>query len=204
MVMIQYYTYIYKDSLKDMMPFYVGKGSNDRAYDHLKGNKYNPHFYYTIQKMLREGNKPEIEIINVTCEQTALRLEMFLIVKYGRVKLGTGTLLNLTDGGDGQSGYKHTEEDKKKRSERMSGEGNPMFGRFGVDNPMFGKERLDLAERNRNNSPNLGKKRPEHSKRMMGRSSPIMNQIDTCPHCGKSGNVPNMKRWHFENCKLRI
>ncbi len=23
-----------------------------------------------------------------------------------------------------------------------------------------------------------------------------------CPHCGKSGNVGNMKRWHFDNCKI--
>ena len=22
----------------------------------------------------------------------------------------------------------------------------------------------------------------------------------SCPHCGKQGNVGNMKRWHFENC----
>jgi len=21
-----------------------------------------------------------------------------------------------------------------------------------------------------------------------------------CPHCGKTGNVGNMKRWHFDNC----
>lgn len=24
-----------------------------------------------------------------------------------------------------------------------------------------------------------------------------------CPHCGKVGNVNNMKRWHFDNCKKR-
>ncbi len=23
-----------------------------------------------------------------------------------------------------------------------------------------------------------------------------------CPHCNKTGNVGNMKRWHFDNCKL--
>jgi hypothetical protein len=22
-----------------------------------------------------------------------------------------------------------------------------------------------------------------------------------CPYCGKTGGYPNMKRWHFENCK---
>jgi endogenous inhibitor of DNA gyrase (YacG/DUF329 family) len=25
----------------------------------------------------------------------------------------------------------------------------------------------------------------------------------TCPHCGKQGNVGNMKRWHFDNCGNR-
>lgn len=24
-----------------------------------------------------------------------------------------------------------------------------------------------------------------------------------CPHCGKTGNIGNMKRWHFKNCKMR-
>jgi hypothetical protein len=24
----------------------------------------------------------------------------------------------------------------------------------------------------------------------------------TCPHCGKTGGNSNMKRWHFDNCKL--
>lgn len=23
----------------------------------------------------------------------------------------------------------------------------------------------------------------------------------TCPHCGKIGGVPQMKQWHFDNCK---
>lgn len=27
--------------------------------------------------------------------------------------------------------------------------------------------------------------------------------ILTCPHCHKNGNVPNMKRWHFSNCKSK-
>jgi hypothetical protein len=24
----------------------------------------------------------------------------------------------------------------------------------------------------------------------------------TCPHCGKEGTVPGMKRYHFDNCKV--
>ena len=24
-----------------------------------------------------------------------------------------------------------------------------------------------------------------------------------CPHCNKTGNIGNMKRWHFDNCKAK-
>src|ERR1017187_5815872 len=98
--MKQYYTYIYKDPLKNMEPFYIGKGCDSRSHHHLIGRYDTPYMNNKIQKMKREGNKPEIEIINVTCENTALRLEQFLISKYGRRDLGTGMSLNMTTGGE--------------------------------------------------------------------------------------------------------
>lgn len=30
-----------------------------------------------------------------------------------------------------------------------------------------------------------------------------IHKIVTCPHCNKIGNISNMKRWHFDNCKLK-
>jgi group I intron endonuclease len=27
--------------------------------------------------------------------------------------------------------------------------------------------------------------------------------IINCPHCSKTGNIGNMKRWHFDNCKMK-
>jgi hypothetical protein len=33
--------------------------------------------------------------------------------------------------------------------------------------------------------------------------SAINNTMIECPHCGKSGNVGNMKRWHYDNCKKK-
>jgi hypothetical protein len=29
------------------------------------------------------------------------------------------------------------------------------------------------------------------------------NSLSVCPHCNKQGQYRAMKRWHFENCKLR-
>ncbi len=34
-----------------------------------------------------------------------------------------------------------------------------------------------------------------------GKCSLSNKPIVTCPHCGKSGDNSNMKRWHFNNCK---
>ena len=30
----------------------------------------------------------------------------------------------------------------------------------------------------------------------------LNNRIIQCPHCSKTGNVGNMNRWHFDNCKM--
>jgi hypothetical protein len=30
------------------------------------------------------------------------------------------------------------------------------------------------------------------------------SEFVTCPHCGVSGNRPNMIRWHFDNCKTKL
>lgn len=45
-----------------------------------------------------------------------------------------------------------------------------------------------------------GKKRPEHSIVLMGKSRPTV----ICPHCDKTGGINNMSRWHFDNCKNKI
>ena len=34
-------------------------------------------------------------------------------------------------------------------------------------------------------------------------TSELNKQILECPHCHKTGNLGNMKRWHFDNCAVK-
>ena len=48
--------------------------------------------------------------------EDALEHEKDLIKTFGRINLSTGQLVNLTDGGEGSTNLKHTEETKRKMS----------------------------------------------------------------------------------------
>ena len=111
-----YYTYIYFDPSNNYQPFYVGKGKNDRAWDHLRLDKRN-YFINKLKGMISKGIQPIIGIYGGLDEEFAFFLEKELISHYGRRDIGTGCLCNMTDGGEGFSGGRHTEESKRKIAE---------------------------------------------------------------------------------------
>jgi hypothetical protein len=71
------------------------------------------------------------------------------------------------------------------------------LARMGSKNPMYGKKRPDLVERNKTNPPAKGKK---ISVKNRGKRGNYVTSI--CPHCGKTGGINGMTRWHFDNCKV--
>lgn len=119
-----YYVYIYKDPrpTKNQQVVYVGKGTGDRAWYHWKKRvRGNKGFGAFLALLRQEKLEPIIEIAREGLEEAeAFYEEMKLIEVYGRRDLGTGTLFNLTDGGEGLAGVIRTDEWRKNISESNS------------------------------------------------------------------------------------
>jgi hypothetical protein len=195
---LRFYVYAYlrsedSDTAKAGTPYYIGKGTGKRAYKkHRKSN-------------ITPKDKSNIVIIkDLLSESDAFELEKQLIQQYGRKDIGTGILSNLTDGGEGSYGYKHTPEvveflRVQSKSFNWTGENNPFY------RGVFSEEVLNiLRDRNGEKNPFYGKTHSEASKDLMSLEQfGVPQEQIQCPHCGLIGGRPNMTRWHFDNCKYK-
>ena len=147
---IRFYTYAYLRV--DRTPYYIGKGKGRRLYEkHQKG--------ISVPK-----DKSRIIFLkqNLT-EEEAFKHEIYMIDVFGRKDLGTGILRNKTEGGDGTSGFihsqetkrkmteaktgkTHSEESKRKMSEVKKGEKHPLYGKCHSEET---KRKLGQANKNR-------------------------------------------------------
>jgi hypothetical protein len=112
-----FYVYALTDPRKDNEIFYIGKGHGHRATNHLtvSANRECNSKQSAIKAIRADGLEPGIVyLLEDLTEELAFLKEKELIAQYGRKDLGKGPLRNLTDGGEGTSGHKHTEETKEK------------------------------------------------------------------------------------------
>jgi len=108
-------------------PFYVGIGLDDipkRAYETKKRRSQ---WWNNIVN--KYGYSVDILFENVTID-FAKEKEKEFISLYGRIDLGTGTLCNQTDGGDGMNGWKANAENKINMSKAAK-----IRGTFMLNNP---------------------------------------------------------------------
>jgi len=121
----KFYVYVYLDPRpgKGLQPIYVGKGTVDldRASYHWERRCVNPFLQRVLDKIRAAGLVPQITIAAyMEDEEEAFSMERDLIAQYGRRDLRTGSLCNLTEGGQGTAGLKYSEERLRKAREQFS------------------------------------------------------------------------------------
>lgn len=167
------YEYIRLDTLET---FYVGKGSNKRAFDINKTSR-SKHF----NRIVSTVDVAVVILYDNLSEKDAFKLERDVIEDYV-FTYGYGCncnghkcihnepyLVNCSFGGEGQSGFKHSYESKLKMSENSKGERNSNYKKEfskstldklsknhanveGVNNPFFGKHHTEDAKRKISNA----------------------------------------------------
>ena len=161
-----FYVYAYlrsKDSITASKgtPYYIGKGSNGRAYKNhgpvpLPSNKSNIVF---LERQLSENK--------------AFEIEKFLIAYHGRKDIGTGILLNRSEGGNGPSGRIASDETRAKMSITKKGRTFSEEHKAKISVALKGKRRpkatiikISIAMSGENH-PNYGKHHSEETKALM-------------------------------------
>lgn len=100
----------------DNLVFYVGISvleNTNREYEETNRNKY---WHNTVKK---HGFIVEI-VHNGISEESAKNAEKYYISLLGRKDLKTGCLVNMTNGGQGMNGYKHSNETRNKMKKPKS------------------------------------------------------------------------------------
>lgn len=165
-------------------PFYVGKGKGYRAQDKNNRNK----FWHNIVK--KHGYDIVILKDNID-EVTAFILEEYWIKFIGRRDLNNGTLVNMSDGGDGEAGKVLSIEHKAKIAKAHE-------GKTCADTTKY---KISIANKDKPHKPgrkySKHKKHKEHTftdetrKKLTGRHKDVFKviQID------RMTNTP-IKTWH--------
>ena len=257
-----YYVYALIDP-RNNLPFYIGKGKNDRCYSHLKETKENTDnkFKFNVINIIQSsGLDVIVKKLHISLdESTAYEIEEQLIDKFGRRSdRKDGILTNICPANrppspkglirseetkrkirDAQKGKTLSEEHKKNiqiakenNLEKYSGRKhstqsiekmrNAKIGKkhtkehiansssarkgknTGADNHFYGKLHT-IDTKNKMSESLTGKIRTIDFKENLSKLyKGIPKEKVECPHCHKEGGLPQMKRYHFDNCKEKI
>ena len=146
----KFYVYVHFDDRN--VPFYIGKGRGGRVSE----NSRNRHSTYWSRYVGKHGFKDYELLEENVDEKTALELEIYWIAQF---KAWGFKLVNLTNGGDGMSGYKHSTESKLKMSNLQLGKTHSEKTKYLLAQRMLGRK-LDLETRSKMSKSHRAKQKP--------------------------------------------
>jgi len=203
-----FYAYVHARPSTSSMSgiFYVGKGRGARHRDFSHRTQFH-------KNIVAKHGAENILIGKHECsdEATALDLERGLI----RCLRRAGVLLaNLTDGGEGLSGHRHSTETKAKmRAARLgkprSAETRQKLREVNLGKPgtFTGKKHTEetrvklSAARIGKPNPSASRPCPDEVRTRISATKLSRPQIE-CPHCHRLGRQSGaMARYHLDNCK---
>ena len=145
-----YYVYAYLRI--DGTPYYIGKGCKNRA--------FTPHTTCS-GKLPKDKSRIVFLETNLT-NCGALALERRMIRWYGRKDIGTGILRNLSDGGEGSTGYKPSAAQKEHLSKVLTGKVRTTAHKEHLSKVMTGRKFSDYTKSKMAEAKRGTKQSPEH------------------------------------------
>jgi len=118
------YIYSLSDPITDEVR-YIGKTirPKQRYKEHIRNSKDKKTYSNCwINSLIKDGLKPILSILEECDESNWIEREKYYISI-------NSNLTNLTEGGDGTNGFKHSEYTKLKMSELRKGDGNNFYGK---------------------------------------------------------------------------
>jgi hypothetical protein len=98
-----------------------------------------------------------------------------------------------------RAGVKHSDDTRALISQRALGRVSPRRGATHSEEAKL-RMRQNHGDCTGANNNMFGKNHSDESKKLMSLRQKNRERA-TCPHCNKTADIANMKRWHFDNCK---
>ena len=123
-------SYLYRHIRLDKNePFYIGVSSKinkkGNGFEEIYRRAFIKNKRNNIWKSIVAKTDYEVEILMESDDYEFIKQkEIEFISLYGRIDLSTGTLANMTDGGEGTTGKTHSKEQRKINSNKNKGKNN--------------------------------------------------------------------------------